>query len=118
MYIRENNSDDGEIVAAAYRRDVEEVRRLLDRGESVNARDTNDDLTLLHIACMTGNEKLVDVILDRDQKFGDVDFEAKTKRLLCTAWQLAAREQHFELAHRVHEAGLAKKNSYRPLPSP
>lgn len=105
----EDNTDKimPDIVRAAYRGRHDEVAALLSQGESVNSADDRDNLTLLHIACMQGDRRLVDVILNHDSRYGDLDYAATSRFRPRLAWQFAVNGNHLDIAERVHEAALA-----------
>lgn len=120
----EVRADDGEyefppdIINAAYSGNVKQVRELLEQGEDVNSVDPGDNLSILHIGCMQGDEELVDLILEWDDRYGSVDFSVRTRYRPRLAWQLAMTSGHVELAHRVDFAGLAKLGLSSRHPAP
>lgn len=97
-----------DIVKAAYAADSALVAKLLELGHDVNSVDPRDNLSLLHIACLQGDEALADVILAREELQGDVDFSTVSNYRPRQAWQYAANGNHLALAERVHEAEVAK----------
>lgn len=96
------------IIEAAYAAHHEQVARLLAEGVDVNTVDPRDNLTILHIACMQGDDRLVDIILEHDKLHGGVDFDIRSRHRPRLAWQFAINCNFPELAERVDDAGLAK----------
>lgn len=94
------------IVIAAYAGNVDEVRSLLDSGASVNSCDPADNLSLLHIACLQGDMRLVQLILEHDAKTGEVDFSLRSLYRPRLAWQFAMNSSFYEIAELVDRAGL------------
>jgi len=117
------NTDEGEgqklpdIVLAAYDGDVELVSQLLDIGADPNSLDPADNLTLLHIACMQGDMKLAQLLIEHDRKHGNVDFDARSSFRPRLAWQFAANANFLEISELVHSAGVTKSLSTSPKPS-
>lgn len=107
-----------EIIKAAYNLDAAEVARLIGNGVSPNSVDFRDNLSLLHIGCMHGDDALVELILKREEEHGDIDFTIKSRFRPRLAWQYAANNNHLDLAALVHRAGLRKERRLRAGPSP
>jgi hypothetical protein len=107
--VNRNLGDDTElpdIVLAAYAGDVEMVAKILAAGGDPNSVDPRDNLSLLHIACLQGDERLADLLLQRAKEKCDLDFSIRSRSRPRLAWQYAANANHLELAERVHEASL------------
>lgn len=68
-----------DIVRAAYDANSALVASLIAQGHSVNSVDPRDNLSILHIACLQGDNDLAEVILQRDVTHGDVDFTTLSK---------------------------------------
>ena len=107
-----------DIIRAAYAGDHRLVSDLLQKGADVNAIDPNDNLTVLHIACLQGDRALAEVVLERDKNFGDVDFNIRSRHRSFLAWQFAMCADFVELAELVDNAGLAKAHAKVSAPHP
>lgn len=108
------NGELPDIIRAAYAGDISQVAILLENGVSVNSVDPRDNLSILHIACMQGDSRLAELVLQRDKVIGDVDFTIKSLFRPRLAWQFAANGNHLELAARVHDAGIRKNFERTP----
>jgi ankyrin repeat protein len=105
-----------DIVVAAYDGDIELVASLLNQGVDPNSADPADDLTLLHIACMQGDLKLVELLIDHDRRHGNLDYTAQSSFRPRQAWQFAANGNFLEISDLVHSVGTSKKFSPSPKP--
>jgi ankyrin repeat protein len=120
--VKELNSgtnEDGElpdIIQAAYDGNIAKVAALLAGGVSVNSVDPRDNLTILHIACLQGDTRLAETLLQHDTSNDDLDYGVVTKSKSRQAWQLAMAGNFFDLAHRVHRAALVKTTRKPPSP--
>lgn len=104
------------IIQAAYRRDQELVAKLLIDGANVNDVDPEDHLTCLHIACMNGDDAIVDVILNWDKSHQGVDFDIKSKYRPRLAWQYAMNSHHYEIARKVLAASKRSRGLFEISP--
>lgn len=96
-----------DLISAAYHDETEKVRKLLDDGVDVNS--SHNGYTALHIAGMHGNSEMVNVILNYRRK---LNFSAVTDDNGFLAWQLAAKNGHFEIAERI----VLAENNAKPSP--
>lgn len=72
---------DNQLVQAVKFENIPRVMELLAVGGSVNARNDNEE-TLLHIAAMLGNAKLVTLLLDKGADIRAIDKSGLTATLL------------------------------------
>lgn len=105
-----------DIVIAAYVSDYESIQHLLETGADINSVDIRDNLSLLHIACMQGDERLVKILLDYDKENGNLDFSIRSLYRPRLAWQLAMNAHHYELARIVDEASFRKQKLPQKAP--
>jgi ankyrin repeat protein len=105
---------------AARRGDADLFSSLLSGGADINAVDPADGLAALHIACTGGDDTIVALILEHDQKYGTVDFELRAGDPPRKPWQLAISAHHYELGNKVDSAGISKSRargtSFDPKP--
>ncbi|XP_053696786.1 NF-kappa-B inhibitor cactus isoform X2 [Sabethes cyaneus] len=86
---------------AAERSNIEILRYLVNAGANINARDGKAGLTPLHIAVESGNESVMNFLLDECPK---LRLEQETLAGL-TAYQLAAMQQNETLQHGLQSRG-------------
>lgn len=98
-----------EIVIYTYSGYVDMVLKLLKDGQSPNTVDPRDNLSLLHIAAMQGDAKMVQLLLDHDKKYRNLDYSIKSIFRPRLAWQYAANNGFNELADRILDAEINKK---------
>lgn len=106
----------GSIIDAAMKSDAALVRDLLDAGADINTVDPARGYTCLHIACLNGDDDVVDVLLAYNRFYGGLDFWLQTNEPKRYAWQLAMSAHHYDLAERVDAA--AGERPKPDLPGP
>ncbi|XP_066593408.1 death-associated protein kinase 1-like [Prorops nasuta] len=88
----------GAMISAVKRGCIEAVSQLLLQGAPLNVKDSNED-TLLHIACATGNEGMVALLID-----SEIDLDASNMKGL-TPLHVAARHGHINIVRYLCLAG-------------
>lgn len=96
-----------DIIQAALDGKASLVKDLLERGADINTVEPKRGFTCLHIACMNGDDAVVDELLSFNAKSGGLDFSIQTFDPPRYAWQLAMSAHHYDLAERVDQAGRA-----------
>jgi ankyrin repeat protein len=94
-----------EIIKAAMDGNAQLVAEMLENGADINTVEPTRGFTCLHIACLNGDDSVVDVLLDFNEKRGGLDFSMRTFDPPRYAWQLAMSAHHYELADRVDQLG-------------
>ena len=93
-----------DIIEAAMEGNAPLVREVLKQGADINTIEPNRGFTCLHIACLNGDEDVVDVLLEHHRQYGDLDFSIKTLNPPRYAWQLAMSAHHYDIGNKVDEA--------------
>lgn len=106
------------IVDAAYDGDVGLVLGLLKAGADPNSVDPSDNLTVLHIACLQGDEGLVDALLEWDRTSKSIDYEVRSTFRPRLAWQTAFTSGFYEIARKVDDRGLERRRERGVAPAP
>jgi ankyrin repeat protein len=107
------------IILAAKRGDFGVVRRLLETGVDINTVDSETGFSPLHIAAVTGQQELLDVLLEHNKEFGDLRFDLLAKEPQRTAWQLAMSHGQFDVGEQIDvQAHKARRSPPSKSPSP
>lgn len=108
-----------DIIIAAYAGNCALVSALLQEGVDVNSVDPDDNLSILHIACLQGDKALVNLLLEHDKAYHNVDFSIRSLHRPRLAWQFAMNGNFFDIAQIVDQAGLDKQHRAQKLsPNP
>lgn len=102
-----------DIIEAALDENAPLVKELLEQGADINTIEPERGFTCLHIACQNGDDDVVDVLLDHNRRFRDLDFTIKSINPPRYAWQLAMGARHYDLANKV-DAAAKDYGSSRP----
>jgi ankyrin repeat protein len=102
------------IVQSFHDGDIDAFKRMLDRGEDVNATDNRDGLSVLMLAGLYNDEEFVDALFDHHDRHQTLDFDLKSNfganavavTFLAGHKALALKMLRYEMAHK-RTKGLA-----------
>lgn len=90
--------------------DLDEFKRLLERGENVNATDNRDGLSVLMLAGLYNDEPFVDALFDHHDRRPTLDFDLKS-RFGASAVATTFLAGHHDLAAKMLRYEMAQKRA-------